>query len=153
MTSIIIEQIDTSVDISSFYENYKNDKGDSGFDLYCPVDVVIPPLSFSNKIGMGVKVQMTTSYNAVVGYMLVPRSSIGSKTSLRLSNSIGIIDSGYTGEIIACFDNFSTIEYSIKKGDRLVQIVPFDGRGVYEINMGYVSETSRGESGFGSTGK
>jgi hypothetical protein len=62
-------------------------------------------------------------------YMLVPRSSIV-KTPLRLANSIGIIDSGYRGNIMACVDNIDTLVedeeleyYQIKQGDRLFQIV------------------------------
>jgi len=84
--------------------------------------------------------------------MLVPRSSMGSKTPLRLSNSIGIIDSGYRGELIAVVDNNSNKDYSITKGDRLVQVVPFDGTGVSKLLLDNVNSTVRGDNGFGSTG-
>ena len=85
-------------------------------------------------------------------YMLVPRSSI-SKTPLRMANSIGIIDAGYRGEIMAAVDNRGDKDYMIVPGQRLFQIVhptlcPF--------NVGVVdklSETDRGDGGFGSTGK
>ena len=146
------ESVSMSRNIETFYENYKNPNCDSGFDLYCPHDVVIPARSFSNKVGMGIKASLKNNL-ASVGFMLCPRSSTGSKTSLRLSNSIGIIDNMYRGELIACFDNFGETGYTINKGDRLVQIVPFDGKGVSLMFFGELDETDRGSGGFGSTGK
>lgn len=151
MSILIIEPL-VSLENVVDYENYLNKNKDSGFDLYCPDDIVVPAMSFSNKIGMCVKIEMKKN-DENVGYMLVPRSSTGSKTCLRLSNSIGIIDKEYRGEIIACFDNFSKEDYIVKKGERLIQIVPFDGSGVEYANIGTVSNTIRGDNGFGSTGK
>ena len=52
----------------------------------------------------------------------MPRSSI-SKTPLRLANSIGLIDGGYRGEIMACCDNIKDYEYTIEKGQRLFQLL------------------------------
>ena len=52
----------------------------------------------------------------------MPRSSI-SKTPLRLANSIGLIDGGYRGEIMAMCDNIKTDSYTVEKGQRLFQIV------------------------------
>ena len=82
----------------------------------------------------------------------MPRSSIA-KTSLRLSNSIGLIDAGYRGEIMAAVDNIKNTSYSVEVGQRLFQLVGMDGS---EINFELVqnlSASSRGSSGFGSTGK
>ena len=84
-------------------------------------------------------------------YYLYPRSSIA-KTPLRLANSVGIIDSGYTGHLKAmvdCWDNFE-----IKKGMRLFQLCapdlkPFDK---IVIVHSLSKETNRGDKGFGSTG-
>ena len=54
------------------------------------------------------------------GYYLYPRSSTGSKTPLRLSNSIGVIDSGYRGNLIACFDNIDyLLDYFEKFNENL----------------------------------
>ena len=82
----------------------------------------------------------------------MPRSSI-SKTPLRLCNSIGLIDAGYRGEIIAAVDNIKEQSYKINVGERLFQLVAMNGS---EINFELVSElteTDRGTGGFGSTGK
>ena len=95
-----------------------------------------------------------------VSFYLYPRSSIG-KTPLRMSNSVGIIDSGYRGHIIAAFD--APPEFTCKGGSytvdayqRLVQICPPDLS--YPIYVELVDaiedlgQTERGEGGFGSTG-
>jgi len=82
---------------------------------------------------------------------LYPRSSI-SKTPLRLANSIGIIDSGYRGNIMAAVDNISDEPYQVQKGQRLFQIC---GRYLEPIELQLVeelSDTERGNGGFGSTG-
>jgi dUTP pyrophosphatase len=85
-------------------------------------------------------------------YLLMPRSSI-SKTPLRMSNSIGLIDAGYRGEIIAMVDNIKTEDYMIHIGDRLFQIVAMDGSPISFELVDDLSETTRGSGGFGSTGK
>ena len=88
--------------------------------------------------------------NTNCSYYLYPRSSI-SKTPLRMSNSTGIIDAGYRGNIIAKVDNISNEEYKIEKGTRLFQIC---SPSLEEIELEVVdelSETSRGTGGFGST--
>lgn len=143
--------------IASFYYDYENTKCDSGCDIYIPFGDTIDAGSFGNKIYLGVKAAMYTEdkngNRKSIGYMLLPRSSTGSKTPLRLSNSVGIIDSGYRGELIACVDNLSKECYNYRFGDRLFQVVPFHGMGVDTIEFGCVDDTSRGSGGFGSTGK
>jgi dUTP pyrophosphatase len=90
-----------------------------------------------------------------VGYFLYPRSSTGTKTPLRLANSIGIIDSGYRGNYIAAFDNVRIESFQIEQAQRLVQICspnltyPLRVELVEELDM----DTVRGEGGFGSTGR
>lgn len=136
-----------------FYNEKKNMDGDSGFDLYCLGTVVVPPKSIGFKLDLGIKVEIVDVYRCPKPYMLVPRSSMGAKTPLRLSNSIGIIDRFYRGNLIALLDNIGDEPYTISEGDRLLQIVPFDGEGIANIEFGNVSKTNRGEAGLGSTGK
>jgi dUTP pyrophosphatase len=88
------------------------------------------------------------------GYYMYPRSSL-SKTKLRLANSVGIIDSGYRGNLIGMFDVID-VDYYAKVNDRLVQICAPGLLPIYveivnfENELG--SETERGSGGFGSTG-
>ena len=85
-------------------------------------------------------------------YYLFPRSSI-SKTPLRLSNSIGLIDGGYRGEIIAAVDNIKEEDCTVEPGQRLFQLVAMDGSPIQVEIVDELSETTRGSGGFGSTGK
>jgi len=78
---------------------------------------------------------------------------MGSKTSLRLSNSVGIIDAGYRGTLKAIVDNIDKDNgVTIPKGTRLLQICsPTLQPITYEV-VDSLSETSRGTGGLGSTG-
>ena len=81
----------------------------------------------------------------------MPRSSI-SKTPIRLCNSVGLIDAGYRGEIMAAVDNIKQEDYTISVGQRLFQIVAMDGSPLSFELVDELSSTSRGAGGFGSTG-
>jgi dUTP pyrophosphatase len=125
---------------------------DSGLDIHCPEIICIPPKSISFKIDLGIKGAMYNEHGNPIGYMLLPRSSTGSKTPLRMSNSIGIIDSDYRGSLIACVDNLSDEPFTIVLQQRLFQLVCFNGKPIQAIRVDSLSETKRGEGGFGSTG-
>lgn len=129
---------------------YANDNNDLGLDILMPRDIVVPANSFSTKIPLGIKIY---SNNPQIGFYLLPRSSTGSKTRLRLSNSVGVIDPSYRGEIIACVDNFGD-EIVLGRGERYFQLVPSGGQIVKTVRVvDSLSETSRGDGGFGSTGQ
>lgn len=85
-----------------------------------------------------------------ISYRIYPRSSI-SKTPLRLANSVGVVDSGYRGEIIAALDNISDSEYTVVRGARLVQLTSDIGNITTVRNVESFDETERGARGFGST--
>ena len=86
-----------------------------------------------------------------MGYYLYPRSSI-SKTPLRMSNSVGIIDWGYRGDIMAAIDNLSDEDYHIEKKTRLFQICSPTLQRIKEIEIvNDLDNTDRGDGGFGST--
>jgi len=126
-------------------------RGDAGLDLYCPGDMEIPGLT---TVTIDLKIQcegLSDNDNRNICYYLYPRSSI-SKTPLRLANSVGIIDAGYRGNIMAVVDNRDKEQYNIQKGQRLFQIC---GRYLEPIELQLVEELSdseRGNDGFGSTG-
>ena len=139
---------------------------DAGFDLICPTDVEVTGLTTA-KINLGVSGSMTyidndndklsssPNVSMPVGYFLYPRSSTGTKTPLRLANSIGVIDSGYRGNYIAVFDNVRQDTFKVESGQRLVQICAPNI--MYPIKVELVDDlgedTLRGAGGFGSTGK
>jgi len=137
---------------------------DSGLDIYIPDNYVIEGKS-QMKITLGIKCRVTrrTVFSYPEGrkvitslepsaFELFPRSSI-SKTPLRLSNSIGLIDMDYRGELMAYVDNISENDYVVESQTKLFQLVnplriPWSS--VKEVDS--LDETERGEGGFGSTG-
>lgn len=129
---------------------------DAGFDLFVPNYITF----YSNethKIDMGIRCSMTYN-NIPCSYYMYPRSSTGLKTPLRMSNNVGIIDSGYRGNLIAVFDNINNNSiWNVEMGDRLVQIC--SGNLLYPIfpvivnNVEQLGTTHRGIHGFGSTGQ
>jgi dUTP pyrophosphatase len=64
-----------------------------------------------------------------------------------------LIDGGYRGEIMAAVDNIKTEDYTVEPGQRLFQLVAMDGASIHVELVDALSETTRGEGGFGSTGK
>ena len=121
--------------------------GDAGLDLYILENLEIAA-------GETKLIKLGISCEPIDGraYYLFPRSSI-SKTPLRMSNSIGLIDGGYRGEIMASCDNIKNFNFKIEKGQRLFQLVAVDSSPISYRIVKDLSETTRGKGGFGSTGK
>lgn len=131
----------------SYYRNHGHFHiGDAGLDLYALQDQVIKA-GETSKIKLGISCETKDKK----GYFLFPRSSI-SKTPLRMANSIGLIDGGYRGEIMAVCDNIKDYDYIISKGDRLFQIVSADLSPIEFKIIDKLSDSTRGDGGFGSTG-
>ena len=152
MNTIYIKIIDTV--LKSNYEKSEktNYNTDCGFDLFCPYTLVIPPKAVSFKVDLGIQTMFCDSIDKNVGYMLLPRSSMGAKTPLRLCNSVGIIDPTYRGNLMMFVDNVSDTEYVIKQGDRIGQVVSFNGEPIVSELVDELPESDRGDKGFGSTG-
>ncbi len=121
---------------------------DACADLYALEDVQLAPATYGNKIRTGVSIQLPEGWLA----MIFPRSSTGAKTTLRLSNSVGIIDSGYRGELGVLFDNTSTEPVQINKGDRIAQLLVMPSYRFQPKVVDILETSDRGEGGFGSTG-
>ena len=128
---------------STFHE------GDSGLDLFVVEDQTIKAFSTSF-LKLGFKAAAYDGEGKNVSWLVFPRSSI-SKTPLRLANSIGLIDAGYRGEVLAAVDNIRGEDYTVKAGERLVQAVAFNGGPISLSIVESLDATARGEGGFGST--
>ena len=137
-----------NIKVKKIYENHGHfHEGDSGLDLFIIENQLIKSKE-TQIIHLGICCENLDG----VSYLLMPRSSI-SKTPLRLSNSIGLIDNGYRGEIMASVDNIKDESYILEEGQRLFQIVAMDGSPINFCLSDHLSETKRGLGGFGSTGK
>ena len=130
-----------------FYKNHGHfHDGDAGLDLY-----VLEDINFNPGETKAIKLGISCEPEDGKAYYLFPRSSI-SKTPLRMANSIGLIDGGYRGEIMAMCDNIKTECHTVKKGQRLFQLVATDSSPItYEL-VESLEMTTRGTGGFGSTG-
>jgi len=132
----------------TLYQNHGHfHDGDAGLDLYVLEEQVFSP-GETKLIKLGISCEPEDGK----AYFLLARSSI-SKTPLRLANSIGLIDGGYRGEIMAPCDNIKDFEYTVEKGQRLFQLVAADCSAISYTIEEELSDTSRGTGGFGSTGK
>ena len=133
--------------IRSLYENHGSfHDGDAGIDLFVTEDQTIQP-GETARIHLGIACENAENKP----YLLMPRSSI-SKTPLRQCNSIGLIDAGYRGEIMAAVDNIKDKSFTLETGQRLFQLVAMDGSPIHFELVDELTETDRGEGGFGSTG-
>tara|TARA_B100000900_G_scaffold338987_1_gene301311 strand:- start:238 stop:729 length:492 start_codon:yes stop_codon:yes gene_type:complete len=129
-----------------------NLKKDSGFDLFCPEDVEIQAGEIK-LIDMKVKCAVYKNSEPSAYYMY-SRSSTPIKYGLILGNSVGIIDSGYRGNLMASFYNTKKQEVKISAGTRLVQICMPDLSYDFDVDIvDSLNTTARGEGGFGSTGE
>ena len=130
------------------YENHSHfHSGDAGLDLFVVEDQTIPA-----KSTQPIPLQIACENLDNKAYYLFPRSSI-SKTPLRLANSSGLIAGGYRGELVGMVDNIYDKDFHIKRGERYFQLVAVDSSPIDFELVEELSESSRGEGGFGSTGR
>lgn len=122
---------------------------DAAADLYAADDITLKAHTLSNMVRTGVHIALPVGWVA----MIFPRSSIGAKTGLRLSNSAGIIDSDYRGPLGVIYDNTSDSDYVIHKGDRIAQLMVMPSYHFMPQIVDELPQTERGEGGFGSSGK
>jgi dUTP pyrophosphatase len=124
--------------------------GDAGMDLIATSIISETPSQIT--YGLGIALEIPEGFVGLV----FPRSSIR-KTRLQLSNSVGVIDSGYRGELQATFNKITTTienqKNDYKIGDRVCQIMIIPHPPIEFDEVDELSDTERGEGGFGSTGK
>jgi len=155
---------------------------DSGFDLFIPETQVVSTgpgreatllnhrvrccmrrVKAGSSVGLdhahGRLVLRSSPPGRLVGYYLYPRSSMATKTPLRLANSVGVIDAGYRGDIQAAVDmreGTPRLSYTATEGQRLVQICPPSLADPIYVHVttdeSELGKTERGTGGFGSTG-
>jgi dUTP pyrophosphatase len=124
-------------------------EGDAGLDLPSRVDFVLEPGARA-MIPTGIAVAIPPGY---AGFVL-PRSGLASRHGIALVNSPGLVDSGYRGEMSIVMINTDKHEtFHIKRGDRIAQLVIQRVEEVKLVRVAELDNTSRGEGGFGSTGR
>ena len=120
--------------------------GDAGMDLRAAETVTIMQ-GCSIKVGTGVRVAIPGGY---VGLQF-PRSGLGTR-GLTLRNCVGVIDSGYRGEILAGLWNTTDKPWTVKRGERVCQLVVMPYAACEVVQVDELDDTERGTDGYGSTG-
>ena len=120
---------------------------DIGYDISASDDVTLK----SNEVTLvntGIAINLPQQ---CAGFVL-PRSGLSTKHKITLINSPGLIDPGYTGEIIIPLINHSDEIYTLKQGERFAQLVLIDVNNANFKVVEKLNETIRSDKGFGSTG-
>lgn len=122
----------------------------AGYDLYAATsyDIIIPPHK-AIKIDTGISIELPkNTFGAIY-----PRSGLATKQGLRPANCVGVIDEDYRGPVIVVLHNDTDEEQTIPAHSRIAQLIisPYITE-TFEV-VDALSETARGDGGFGSTGK
>ncbi len=131
---------------SAVIPTYAKD-GDAGMDLVATE--ILSNTTFDVTYGTGIALEVPKGFVGLV----FPRSSVR-KYDLTLSNSVGVIDSGYRGELQVTFkktNGLDSLKYNV--GDRIAQIMILPYPKINFKKVDNLSDSERGEGGFGSTGK
>ncbi|QAT61661.1 dUTP diphosphatase [Acidilutibacter cellobiosedens] len=122
----------------------------SGVDLYANIEgeIVIKPLE-RKLIPTGIYVEIPEGYEGQIR----ARSGLALNHGITLTNGIGTVDSDYRGEIKVLLINLGKENYTIKRGDRIAQLVLIKYEKILFEEVEEIDETYRGTGGFGHTGK
>jgi dUTP pyrophosphatase len=122
--------------------------GDAGADLVAVEEVAIPP-GQRRDVGTGIALAIPQGY----GGFVQPRSGLAFRHGIMIANSPGLIDAGYRGEVRVSLYNSGSDVFVVKPGDRVAQLVIQRVEDPAFFAVENLSETARGEGGFGSSGR
>lgn len=124
----------------------------AGYDLFaCTGEPITVRAGETVKIPTGIALELEGTREAVM--LIYARSSLATKFGIAPANCVGVIDWDYRGEIIVALHNSSDKHYTISHGDRIAQLVITPVFTPQAVEAEELSDTDRGEGGFGSTGK
>lgn len=132
-----------------FLPAYQSDQA-AGADLYAAIEeqTVLAPLE-RRLLPTGIRLELPEGYEAQVR----PRSGLAAREGVTLLNSPGTIDSDYRGEVKVLLVNLSNTEVTIAPGERIAQLVVAPVLRAQFERVSSLSDSDRGEGGFGSTGR
>lgn len=128
----------------------KQHEGDAGYDLYADIQepVIIKPHT-TEFIKTGIAIEIPDGYFGAV----FARSGLALKQGLRPANCVGVCDSNYRGEYMVALHNDSNVVKIVSPRDRIAQLVVMPYLNVEFNEVDELSDTERGDGGFGSTGR
>ena len=121
---------------------------DAGYDLYSRIDVELAPMS-GTAVPVGFAMELPSGYEAQIR----PRSGLAAKHHITVTNSPGTVDANYRGEVKAILSNLGNAPFTIKRGDRIAQMVICKLPEIELKEAATLSKSDRGTGGFGSSGK
>lgn len=136
-------------EIESFLPSYQTEHA-SGMDLYSSsdADIILKPSEYK-LIPTNLIIELPEGYEAQVR----PRSGLALKHGITVLNSPGTIDADYRGEVKVLLINHGKIDFTVKFGERIAQMIIAKYEKVELEQRNELSETIRGAGGYGSTGK
>jgi len=120
----------------------------AGMDLQSQETLVLKPLE-RRLVSTGLKIAIPKGYEGQIR----PRSGLSWNHGITVLNAPGTIDADYRGELKVMLINLSNDEYTIEHGERVAQLVISKYEKVDIVKVDVLSDTARGEGGFGSSGK
>ena len=143
---LFIKRLDSRAQIPA-----RSTHGSAGMDLRALLDepLPVPP---GGRVTVPTGIAIGLPGRETVG-LVYARSGLAVKHGLTLSNGVGVIDSDYTGEIKVGMVNLSDSDYIIQPGERIAQLVIAPVIPAEPVEVDDLTPTSRGDGGFGSTGK
>ena len=126
----------------------KSHEDDIGYDLYSDGEYIIEPQKVV-LVNLGIAIQLPKN----VGGFVLPRSGLASKNLVAPINAPGLIDPGYTGELMVPLMNYSDQVYTVSKNERVAQLVTITTGSISFEKVEELDNSDRSSGGFGSTGK
>jgi dUTP pyrophosphatase len=144
MPKIAVKKLDERAVLPTYGSEFA-----AGADLYALLEEDLTFLPGETKfVHTGLAIEVPEGYAGLV----YARSGLASKRGLAPANKVGVIDSDYRGEVMVALHNHSTKAQTIQSGERIAQLVVTPFLKVEFVESETLSETVRGEGGFGSTG-
>jgi dUTP pyrophosphatase len=143
MVQIPVRRLDPDLPLPSYAH-----PGDAGADLHAATDVTLQPGQRA-LVPTGIAMALPEGYVGLVH----PRSSLAARHGISIVNAPGTIDAGYRGEVQVCLVNTDAASpFTVHRGDRIAQLVVQQCETATFVESADLTESARGEGGYGSTG-
>jgi dUTP pyrophosphatase len=139
--------VEVLIDAEPGFEPSYAKPGDAGADLRSTADLVLAAGARA-LVGTGVRIAMPDGFVGLVH----PRSGLAAKSGITVLNSPGTVDAGYRGEILVTLLNTSDVDFEIKRGDRIAQLIFQRVERAKFVPVAELPQSERGATGFGSSG-
>ena len=142
MIKLPVKRLDPSIELPAYAR-----EGDAGLDLRAAHEATLEP-GGRGLVGTGLAVAIPPGYAGLV----IPRSGLALSQGVTVLNAPGLVDAGYRGEVKVLLVNHGEKPVTVRRGDRIAQLVVQSVERTEPIEVGELPASERGAGGFGSTG-